>query len=128
VKFFYPVEFSILAQGVEGRSYMGMFSVMSGNGALFDFVDKYGLVDIAKIIESPLKMKIEVSKGEYFFVFAKAIWAKQMDSGLEPSIMVAAEFEYMSEWQMDTLECVISRGNRARELMRSLRDSISAGC
>jgi hypothetical protein len=127
VKFIYPVEFSILTQGIEGRSYMGMFSVISMNGALFEFVDKCGLVDIAKIIEAPLKMKIEVSRSEYFFAFAKTIWAKRVDSGPEPSIMLATEFEYMSQLQMDTLERVISRGNRAREVMLSLRDSISAG-
>jgi hypothetical protein len=124
IKFVYPVKFSILSQGFEGRSHMGMFSVISMNGALFEFVDKYSLVDIDKIRESNLKMKIEVSRVE----LAKAIWAKRVDSGPEPSIMVAAEFEHMSESQRGTLERVVSRGIKAQEFMRSLRDSISAGC
>ena len=122
VTFIYPVEFRILAPGFENRSFNGLFSLISLSGALFQFKDNYGLIEPAKVINSRVKLKIALPKGEPLFLFARIRSTKRVELKNGLSFMFGVEFEEPADWQLEIIEGIISLRNRDQKMMWNLWD------
>ena len=106
----------------ENRSFRGLFSLISLSGALFQFKDKYGLIEAAKVINSRVKLKIALPQGEQIFLFARIRSVRRADSKHDLSFMFGVEFEDLAEWQLGIIESIISLRNRDQKMMWNLWD------
>ena len=122
VTFVYPVEFRILLPHFENRSFSGLFSLISLSGALFQFKDKYGLIEPTKIISVRIKLKIALPQGEPIFLFARIRSAKRVELKNDLSFMFGVEFEELADWQLEIIEGIISLRNRDQKMMWNLWD------
>ena len=122
VTFVYPVEFRILLPDFENRSFSGLFSLISLSGALFQFQDKYGRIEPAKVINSRVKLKIALPQREQIFLFARIRSTRRVDLKHGLSFMFGVEFEELADWQLEIIEGIISLRNRDQKMMWNLWD------
>ena len=123
VDFVYPVDFKILLRGFEKRHFSGIFSSISLNGAAFQFIDKYGMIDRVEILNSRVKLKVAMPKGEEIFIIASIRSVRREDKNNGFSLMFGVEFEGLDEWQEELIESIISLRNRDQKMIWNLWDS-----
>lgn len=123
VKFVYPIEFKVLSPAYGSRTFKGLLSTMSLSGALYQFKDHHGRIDVKKIINLRIKLKITVPNMEDVSLFARIRWARRLDSDPKRPVDFAVEFEELSEWQLEVLESIISLRNKDQKMIWHLWDS-----
>ncbi len=122
MKCIYPVTFKIFSQGSSSRSMNALFKNISINGATIQFNDKYGLIDPTTIINSRVKIELNIFRNDKVFLFATVRSLIEADQNNDSAYLIGVEFEKMEKWQEEHIKKMANLRDKEHNMMWNLLD------
>ncbi len=117
--FIYPVVLKIFSSQLSNSSFDGYIEDISISGAGIMFEDKYGRVELEGVNGSSIKIIVRMPHGDDVTLLSTIRWIIR-DVSDNTIIKVGIEFQKMEEWQIKTINQLISLKNKDQNMMWTL--------
>jgi hypothetical protein len=118
-EFAYPIEFKILSQRYEQRSFNGYIENVSESGSGILFEDRYGRVNAEELKGTKVKLSIVMPSGEKVVFITLIRWVRK-DSPQPFFIQLGIEFEHIEDWQLEAIQKLVRVKNKDHNMMWNL--------
>ncbi len=117
--FSYPAEFRLISSETEQSYYSGCLQDLSLSGVCMEFEDRYGRLDLMKLPEAKIKIRVCTPQGETIMLPSVIKWAKKQREQ-QFIIQMGIEFITVEDWQLEGIRKLIILKNQDRNMMWNL--------
>ncbi len=117
--FTYPLELKIFSSQLANTSFHGYIEDISVSGAGINFEDKYGRVQLDGLSGTSVKLLVRMPHGDDIALLSTIQWIRR-DINQKLIVKVGIEFQKLEDWQLKTVNQLISMKNKDQNMMWNL--------
>jgi len=117
--FTYPLQLKIFSAQLTNISFNGYIEDISVSGAGIKFEDRYGRVQIDGLSGTSAKLLVSMPHGDDIALLSTIMWIIR-DMNEKMIVKVGIEFRRLEDWQLKTVNQLISLKNKDQNMMWNL--------